>query len=169
MYCIVFWGASSLDITGQAVLQMQGTWQPTLCFHRGLPTRVSLLSCRPLPLQSCLHLSSHNNRRAAFSQSPTLPAGLDGRLAEFDLEGSSVGAGLRTVFLERCTPAGAAPCTISFAPPLPYYAEGSTDTLLVAADSAHKLRLYNSDSRQRVGTFAGPVFCGPLQQSLVFR
>ena len=90
-------------------------------------------------------------------------------LAEFDLEGSSVGAGLRTISLERCSPPGAAPCTLSFAPPLPYYAEGSTDTLLVAADSAHKLRLYNSDSRQRVGTFAGPVFCGPLQQSLVFR
>ena len=53
----------------------------------------------------------------------------------------------------------AMPTMLSFAPPMPYYMQGSADTLLLAADEAGALRLLHADSATCVGVYATPSLC----------
>ena len=63
----------------------------------------------------------------------------------------------------------APPTMLAFAPPMPYYMRGSTDTLLLAADTAAALRLLHADSATCVGVFATPAFAVPLADSFALR
>lgn len=64
---------------------------------------------------------------------------------------------------------GPTPTALAFAPPLPYFAHSSADTLLLVADDAHKLRLYNADTHTCVATAVGPLLGGPVTSCRVFR
>ena len=64
---------------------------------------------------------------------------------------------------------GSSPTALSFAPPLPYFTQGSVDTLLLVADEAYKLRLYNADTHQCVSTAVGPLHSGPINSCRIFR
>lgn len=64
---------------------------------------------------------------------------------------------------------GPSPTALSFAPPLPYFTQGSVDTLLLVADEAYKLRLYNADTHQCVSTAVGPLHSGPINSCRIFR
>ena len=63
----------------------------------------------------------------------------------------------------------ASPTMLNFAPPMPYYMRGSTDTLLLAADSAGALRLLHADTATCVSIFATPSFAVPLAYSFPLR
>ncbi len=103
-----------------------------------------------------------------------LNAGKDGTIAEYELEKLSVARGLRLLSLHALAgltalTAGPSPTALAFAPPLPYFAKSSADTLLLVADEAHKLRLYNADTHTCVTTVVGPLHGGPLTNCRVFR
>lgn len=100
--------------------------------------------------------------------------GKDGSIAEYDLDRLSPGRGLRLLHLHTLTgpaalSAGPSPTALTFAPPLPYYAHSSADTLLLVADDSHKLRLYNADTHTCVDTAVGPLHGGPVTTCHVFR
>ena len=63
----------------------------------------------------------------------------------------------------------ATPTMLSFAPPMPYYMQGSADTLLLAADAAGALRLLHADTATCVGVYATPSFAVPLADSFALR
>lgn len=65
--------------------------------------------------------------------------------------------------------AGPSPTALTFAPPLPYFAQSSADTLLLVADEAHKLRIYNADTHTCVSTAVGPLHGGYITSCRVFR
>ena len=101
-------------------------------------------------------------------------AGKDGSIAEYELQRLSASRGLCLQSMHHiCGPAalsaGATPTALAFAPPLPYFAQGSADTLLLVADDAHKLRVYNADSHTCVCTAVGPLHGGPVNSCRVFR
>lgn len=103
-----------------------------------------------------------------------LAAGQDGSMAEYNLDKLSTAHGLRLVSLHGLNGPGAhlggpTPTALAFAPPLPYFAHSSADTLLLVADDAHKLRLYNADMHACVATAVGPLHGGPVNACRVFR
>ncbi|KAK9829874.1 hypothetical protein WJX72_008365 [[Myrmecia] bisecta] len=106
---------------------------------------------------------------APSGQTKLFSLGRDGRIAEYDLENSSIPNGLKMVTLRDVAAAGTTPTALTFAPPMPYFMQGSADTLLVTADDAFKLRLYSADSQSCVATYLGPTFSGPLEDLVVFR
>ena len=100
--------------------------------------------------------------------------GKDGSIAEYELEKLSVARwlclqSLHTLGGVSAVTAGPSPTALAFAPPLPYFAQSSADTLLLVADEAHKLRLYNADTHTCVATAVGPLHGGPLTNCRVFR
>ncbi|GBF88525.1 hypothetical protein Rsub_01240 [Raphidocelis subcapitata] len=110
-----------------------------------------------------------------FGESPAgqtrlFSLGGDGRLAEWQLASLAPGGGLRLVGLHDVAPPGAGMSTaMCFAPPMPYWARSSTETLLLIADDGYKVRAYNPDSRTARATFLGPTHGGPIARLLPFR
>ena len=103
-----------------------------------------------------------------------LHTGQDGSMAEYNLDKLSTAHGLHTSSLHPLAgPGGQAggprPTALAFAPPLPYFAHSSADTLLLVADDAHKLRLYDADTHTCVATAVGPLHGGPVTSCRVFR
>ncbi len=71
-----------------------------------------------------------------FGESPSgqtrlLSVGADGRVAEYDLAGSSVAAGLRVAAHHDFPPGSGAPTSMCFAPPLQYFRAFSAETHLL--------------------------------------
>lgn len=101
-------------------------------------------------------------------------AGQDGTVAEYNLDKLSTAHGFQVSSIHPLAGlegqlAGPTPTALAFAPPLPYFVHSSADTLLLVADSAHKLRLYNADAHMCVATAVGPLHGGPITSCRVFR
>ena len=101
-------------------------------------------------------------------------AARDGTVAEYDVDKPSQTRGLRLLSLHHLAgptalSPGPIPTALAFAPPLPYFAQGSSDTLLLVADEAYKLRMYNTDTHMCVSTAVGPLHGGPINSCRVFR
>ena len=101
-------------------------------------------------------------------------AAKDGTVAEYDVDKLSQTRGLRLLSLHHLAgptalSPGPRPTALAFAPPLPYFTQGSSDTLLLVADEAYKLRLYNADTHLCVSTAVGPLHSGPVNSCRVFR
>ena len=101
-------------------------------------------------------------------------AAKDSTVAEYDVDKPSQTRGLRLLSLHHLAgptalSPGPRPTALAFAPPLPYFIQGSSDTLLLVADEAYKLRLYNADTHLCVSTAVGPLHGGPLNSCRVFR
>ena len=95
-------------------------------------------------------------------------------MAEYDVDKPSQTRGLRLLSLHHLAgptalSPGPRPTALAFAPPLPYFIQGSSDTLLLMADEAYKLRLYNADTHLCVSTAVGPLHGGPINSCQVFR
>ena len=95
-------------------------------------------------------------------------------MAEYDVDKPSQTRGLRLLSLHHLAgptalSPGPRPTALAFAPPLPYFTQGSSDTLLLVADEAYKLRLYNADTHLCVSTAVGPLHGGPINSCRVFR
>lgn len=98
----------------------------------------------------------------------------DSTVAEYDVDKPSQTRGLRLLSLHHLAgptalSPGPRPTALAFAPPLPYFIQGSSDTLLLMADEAYKLRLYNADTHLCVSTAVGPLHGGPINSCQVFR
>eukprot|EP00775_Hariotina_reticulata_P011389 gene11389-11537_t len=109
---------------------------------------------------------------APSGQTRLFSLGADRRLLEYDLAtAGAANAGLRTrAVLDVVAPGGAGhPCSMCFAPPMPYYSANSMDTLLLVADDAKKIKAYNPDTRTACATYLGPTFGGVINKLLPFR
>jgi len=109
----------------------------------------------------------------SFGESPSgqtrlFSLGADGRVVEYDVDGSKPATGLRIVSHHDFA-AGQVPTTLCFAPPLQYYKHHSAQTLLLMADDSYKLRMFDPDLQSSVATMLGPTFGGPLQRLLMFK
>ncbi|KAL3138111.1 hypothetical protein ABBQ38_005341 [Trebouxia sp. C0009 RCD-2024] len=98
----------------------------------------------------------------------------DGSIAEYDVDKPSQARGLRLTSLHHLAgptamSPGPSPKALAFAPPLPYFTQGCSDTVLLVADEEYKLRLYNADSHLCVSTAVGPLHSGPINSCRVFR
>ena len=105
---------------------------------------------------------------------PATCTGKDGSIAEYEVEKVSPAKGLRLLSLhslasQTAVTSGPSPTALTFAPPLPYFAQGSADLLLLVADEAHKLRIYNADTHTCVSTAVGPLHGGHIISCRVFR
>jgi len=103
-----------------------------------------------------------------------LASGKDGSIAEYETDKLSAARGLRLMSLHSlagptAVTAGPSPTALTFAPPLPYFAQSSADTLLLVADEAHKLRIYNADTHMCVSTAVGPLHGGYINSCRVVR
>ena len=101
-------------------------------------------------------------------------AAKDSTVAEYDVDKPSQVRGLRLTSLHHLAgptalSPGPSPTSLAFAPPLPYFTQGCSDTLLLVADEAYKLRLYNADTHLCVSTAVGPLHSGPINSCRVFR
>ncbi|KAF5841782.1 WD40-repeat-containing domain protein [Dunaliella salina] len=94
--------------------------------------------------------------------------GADARIVEYDLQASSPTVGLKILYHQDFAPPDV-PTALAFAPPMPYFKHFSTQTLLLIADDAYKIKLYSPDQRACVCTYLGPTFSGPLQQLTTFK
>lgn len=108
----------------------------------------------------------------SFGESPSgitrlFSYGSDGRIGEYDLEGSSPTAGLKLQQYHDF-PASSNPTAIAFAPPVKYHAHQSADTQLITADAQFKMRLFNPDTKSNAATFLGPTFGGPVNHLIPF-
>jgi hypothetical protein len=77
---------------------------------------------------------------APSGQTRLFSLGADRRLLEYDLStADAANAGLRTkAVLDVVAPGGSGqPCSMCFAPPMPYYSANSMDTLLLVAGEHH--------------------------------
>lgn len=92
----------------------------------------------------------------------------DGRMAEFDLEASSLEAGV-VVCGTSTTGVSAAPTAMSFTPPLTYFEKGVIDTQLIIADDGYKVRVFNPDTAVTSATYRGPVGASPIAQMTMFQ
>lgn len=109
----------------------------------------------------------------SFGESPSgqtrlFSIGADGRLADYDLEGSSPSTGLKLKH-HLDLPPTLKPTALSFAPPLQYFRHHSAETLLLAADTGFKIRMFNADSQSQVATFLGPAFGGNVSRLIMFK
>ena len=109
----------------------------------------------------------------SFGESPSgetrlFSIGADGRLVDYDLQGSSTTAGLRLKH-HIDLPSTVLPTALAFAPPLQYFRHHSSETLLLAADAGFKIRMFNADARRQVATFLGPTFGGPVSRLIMFK
>ena len=89
-----------------------------------------------------------------FGESPSgqtrlFSLGKEGRVVEYDLNKSSLSAGLCLVYYQDFAPTST-PCALSVAPPLQYFKHHSAETLLLIADDAYKIRVYNPDMQATV-------------------
>lgn len=94
--------------------------------------------------------------------------GNDNRIAEYELARSTPSSGLLIAYHQDFTWPHKA-TAISFAPPLEYHKQHSNRTLLLIADEAFKVRMYDPDMKACVSVFLGPTFGGPLQKLLMFK
>ncbi|KAF6250825.1 quinon protein alcohol dehydrogenase-like superfamily [Scenedesmus sp. NREL 46B-D3] len=109
---------------------------------------------------------------APSGQTRLFSLGADRRLLEYNLAAAdAANAGLRALaVLDVVAPGGAGtPCSMCFAPPMPYYSHASMDTLLLVADDAFKVKAYNPDAKAASATHLGPTFGGPISKLLPFR
>ncbi|WIA32991.1 hypothetical protein OEZ86_006150 [Tetradesmus obliquus] len=109
---------------------------------------------------------------APSGQTRLFSLGADRRLLEYNLAAAdAANAGLRALaVLDVVAPGGAGtPCSMCFAPPMPYYSHASMDTLLLVADDAFKIKAYNPDAKAASATYLGPTFGGPITKLLPFR
>ncbi len=135
-----------------------------------LPTVVDIGPCLAihemfLKLSTALPASMHSSRLASLS-------GEDWALYEWAIATAMQAASPPLVPLTArrvATATLATPTMLSFAPPMPYYMQGSADTLLLAADSTGALRLLHADSATCVGVYATPSFAVPLTDSFALR
>eukprot|EP00873_Tetraselmis_striata_P037167 jgi/Tetstr1/457431/TSEL_004215.t1 len=98
--------------------------------------------------------------------------GKDGRVAEFDLEASSVANGVKLAQLSPVAGvdgASAVPTAMAFAPPLPYHVAGATNTMLLVADDQYKLSMFDADFKATNATYLGPTYAGPITSMAMFR
>lgn len=98
--------------------------------------------------------------------------GKDGRIAEFDLESSSVAAGVKLAQMSTVAGvdgAASTPTSMAFAPPLPYHVAGATNTLLLVADDQFKLSMFDADFKATNATYLGPTYAGPITKMVMFR
>ena len=108
-----------------------------------------------------------------FGESPSghtrlFSVGADGRLAEYDLDGSSLSTGLRLLH-HLDLPASVSPTSLAFAPPLQYFKHHSHETHLLTCDNQFKVRMFDADKRLQVATFLGPTFGGPVSKLVMFK
>jgi len=82
----------------------------------------------------------------SFGESPAgqtrlFSLGADGRIAEFQLTGLAANGGLRLAgqMHDAAGPGAGAPSMLCFAPPMPYWAKLSTETLLLVAGGRYTL------------------------------
>lgn len=120
------------------------------------------LRCADNAVSRCEHVSA------------CLCAAKDGTIAEYDVDKPSQTRGLRLTSLHHLAgptamSPGPSPTALAFAPPLPYFTQGCSDTLLLVADEAYKLRVYNADSHLCISTAVGPLHGGPINSCRVFR
>ena len=90
-----------------------------------------------------------------------------GRLAEFDLEASSLEAGVVVHALTAVAPA--APTAMTFAPVLTYFTRGVTDTQLLLAGGQQRLRALNPDANAATATLRMQACAAPVVQFLPFQ
>ena len=91
----------------------------------------------------------------------------DGRLAEYDIVGSSLEAGV-LVGEQVSACLHATPTAMTFTPPLAYFQRGVIDTQLVIADSSYHMRVFNPDNSVTSGTYRSPTCGDPLTQMVMF-
>ena len=100
----------------------------TTCWlHQNLPPRNPSAErpVSPGPIAALSFGESPSGQTRLFS------LGADGRVLEFDLRSTTA---LRLLAMHDAAPPGAgAPSALCFAPPMPYWAKSSTETLLVVA------------------------------------
>eukprot|EP00878_Enallax_costatus_P028053 GHUV01030257.1.p1 GENE.GHUV01030257.1~~GHUV01030257.1.p1 ORF type:complete len:640 (+),score=169.39 GHUV01030257.1:876-2795(+) len=109
---------------------------------------------------------------APSGQTRLFSLGADKRLIEYDItNATAANTGLSAAAVtDVVAPGGAgSPCSMCFAPPMPYYSHSSLDTLLLIADDAYKIKAYNPDTRTACATYLGPTFGGPIRKLLPFR
>jgi hypothetical protein len=111
---------------------------------------------------------------APGGQTRLFSLGADRRLIEFELTTcTAANTGLRARSIRDCVPPGStgSPCAMCFAPPMPYYSHSSTETLLLVADDAYKIKAYNPDAESALATatYLGPAFGEPINHLLPFR
>lgn len=63
----------------------------------------------------------------------------------------------------------AIPTAMCFAPPLPYHMAGTTNTMILIADDAYKVTMFDADHKILSGTYLGPTYAGPISSMVMFR
>jgi cilia- and flagella-associated protein 251 len=92
----------------------------------------------------------------------------DGRLAEYDINASSLEAGVLVGNQVSACPQ-ATPTAMCFTPPIAYFQRGVIDTHLVIADSSYHMRVFNPDNAVTSGTYRSPTCGHPLAQMVMFQ
>lgn len=93
-----------------------------------------------------------------------------GFVGDYDVEHSTYAEGVQLLNHTQVPgPAEASAGALCFAPPMPYFINSSSTTLLLMADDMYKLRLFDTEEKATCATYIGPTFGQPVQKMLVFK